>query len=127
MLTKIVLWLTAIALGVYGIACFLDAGLAAGYAGFELMNDDARSEMIAMYGGVQIAIGGFCLLAIFKAEHQHSALCLLMFVFGGLASGRAFGLLQGAATASEYSYGALVYETISLALVVAALITFRRN
>ena len=120
-LTKIILWLSALALGLYGVACFFDAGLASGYAGFELLNDDARAEMIAMYGGVQIAIGVFCAIAIFNSQHQRSAVLLVALLFGGLALGRLFGLIQGSDTAGSYTYGALAYETFSFVLAVAAL------
>jgi len=120
-LTKIILWLSALALGLYGVACFFDAGLASGYAGFELLNDDARAEMIAMYGGVQIAIGVFCAIAIFNPQHQRSAVLLVALLFAGLALGRIFGLIQSSDTAGSYTYGALAYETFSFVLAVAAL------
>ncbi len=122
MTAKIILWLSAVMLGLYGLSCFFNANLAADYAGLAITNTDARIEMIAMYGGVQIAVALFCLFGVLRpAQYQQAALLLLVLIFGGLALGRGYGLLTGSDGAGIYTYGALAYEVFSLLLAAFAL------
>ncbi len=119
---KIILWFSAVMLGLYGLACFFDASLAAGYAGLAITNTDARIEMISMYGGVQIAVALYCLFGVMRPAHyQQSALLLLVLVFGGLVMGRSYGLLTGSDGATLYTYGALGYEVFSLLFALFAM------
>lgn len=119
---KIILWLSVVMLGLYGVSCFFNANLAADYAGLAITNTDARIEMIAMYGGVQTAVALFCLFGILKPlQYQQPALLLLVLVFGGLALGRVYGLLTGSEGAGIYTHGALGYEVFSLLLAAFAL------
>jgi len=64
--------------------------------GMEVFNLDtatARTEVRAMYGGLQIAIGLIALIAIFKKEHQSTTLLFLTLALSGLALSRMYGLL----------------------------------
>ncbi|MEM8500789.1 MAG: DUF4345 family protein [Pseudomonadota bacterium] len=119
---KIILWLSVVMLGLYGLSCFFNANLAADYAGLAITNTDARIEMIAMYGGLQTAVALFCLLGVMKpAQYQQPALLLLVLIFGGLALGRAYGLLMGSEGAGIYTHGALGYEVFTLLFAAFAL------
>jgi len=60
---------------------------------FTLDTATARTEVRAMYGGLQIAIGLFSLIAIFNHEHQKSALLFLTLALSGLALSRMYGLM----------------------------------
>jgi len=60
---------------------------------FTLDTATARTEVRAMYGGLQLAIGLFTLIAIFKREHQASALLFLTLALSGLALSRMYGLM----------------------------------
>lgn len=121
MLAKFILWLSTLLVGGYGVACFLDASLAANNAGLELTNADARIEMVSMYGGVQIAVGVFCAMGALKIGYQHAALVLLCLLFGCLSVGRLYGLATEAEPASIYTYAALGYELFSVAIALLAL------
>lgn len=120
MLANIILWATGLIFTAYGLACFFDPSLAANYAGLAITNTDARIEMSAMYGGVQIAVGVFSVMAALNKVPRAAALLLLTLVFGGLVIGRAYGLLNGSEGAGVYTYGALAFELISGTLALIA-------
>ncbi len=121
MFAKTVLWLTAAILGGYGVACAISPELPAGYIGYTLTNADARIEAAAMYGGVQTAIGLFCILAALKPAYTRTGLVVVLFVFVGLASTRLLGFLMSADPTTVYTHGALVYEITTLVFAAIAL------
>jgi hypothetical protein len=60
---------------------------------FSLDTATARTEVRAMYGGLQIAIGLIALIAVFKKEHRPTTLLFLTLALSGLALSRMYGLL----------------------------------
>jgi hypothetical protein len=63
---------------------------------FDLSEAVARTEVRAMYGGLQIAIGLLALVAIFKPAHRATALLFYVRALSGLALSRLYGLfLEG--------------------------------
>jgi hypothetical protein len=50
------------------------------------------TEIRAMYGGLEIGLGSFLLLAAARREHVTIGLRAALFAFGGLAAGRLIGL-----------------------------------
>jgi len=60
---------------------------------FKLDTATARTEVRAMYGGLQIAIGLISLIAIFKKEHRTTTLLFLTLALSGLALSRMYGLI----------------------------------
>jgi hypothetical protein len=60
---------------------------------FDLSQAVARTEVRAMYGGLQIAIGLLALIAIFKPRHQETALLFYVMALTGLALSRMYGLV----------------------------------
>ena len=124
MLGKFILWVSAIAFIGYGVACLLDPGLAAGYAGLAITNGDAYSEMGAMYGGLQTGFGLFCLLGALKAAYYRPALMLLVLCIGLLALGRFYATVTGAESVGGYTWGAMAYE---FGTAILAAIALRRS
>ena len=57
MLGQFVLWINAIAFIFYGLQCYFMPNLPADLIGFTLTNADAKIEIMAMYGGLQTAVG----------------------------------------------------------------------
>ena len=127
MLSKIVLWLTALVFIVYGTFILFAPQVPAGLIGFVLTNADARIEMIAMYGGLEIGVGLFCLLGALRQEYEKSSLMFILIVIGGLAISRlcAFALSSGSVT--SYTYSAIAYESITFILTVIALVQFNQT
>jgi hypothetical protein len=120
-LGKIILWVSAIVFIGYGVACLLDPGLAAGYAGLSITNGDAYSEMGAMYGGLQTGFGVFCLLGALQATYYRPALMLLVLCIGLLALGRLYSTFTGVDAVGGYTWGAMGYEFSTAILAAIAL------
>jgi len=60
---------------------------------FDLSEAVARTEVRAMYGGLQIAVGLLALVAIFKPAHRATALLFYMMALSGLALARLYGII----------------------------------
>ena len=100
-MTRIFLGLVALILIGYGIACALDPALPARLAGLSILNGDGYAEMGAMYGGLQIGVGVFCLMAAFDARWRQAALLLLVLAFGLLAMMRGVSALRSSDPVSK--------------------------
>jgi hypothetical protein len=100
MLEKSFLILTAIVWVPYGVMCFLDPAALAESTGVVASTPTASTEIRAMYGGLQTAIGALALLAIFKSGLARSALVCLATLSAGLLTARLLGLaIDGGYTA----------------------------
>jgi len=120
-LGKIVLWVTAIIFFGYGVACLLSPDLPAGYAGLVMTNGDAFSEIGAMYGGLQIGVGLFCMVGAMNSTYFRPALLLLVLVIGGLATARLYSTLIGTYPVGVYTWGAMAFEFCTTILAIVAL------
>lgn len=104
----------------YGIYCFLQPGALAESAGVVATTATGTTELRAMYGGVQIAIGALALAAYIKPRLASGVLLALVFLTGGLASTRVMGALMDGGW-SSYTAGGLGFETVSVVLCLLAL------
>lgn len=126
-LAKVFLTITGIIWVSYGGWLFFDPkGLS--YAGFELNHWSAIVEVQAMYGAVEVMLGVFALLGVWKPEkYMHSALLLWFFIYGALVVGRFVGIgmwggtyalsLGADALPDSYNAGALYVLEIPSALL----------
>lgn len=121
MLAKIVLWISAVMLIGYGALCLISPAIPASYAGLVLTNGDAVAEIGAMYGGLQMGFGLFCLLGAMNASLERPALGLLVMCIGALALGRLAWTLIGSSPVGAYTYGAMTFEFITATLAAIAL------
>ena len=121
MLTKIVLWVSAIAFTSYGIACLLSPELPANYAGLAIIRGDGYAELGAMYGGLQTGFGLFMFLAIFNADLQRPALLLLVMTIGLLGIARLYSTVNADGELGFYTWGAATYELLTATLAALAL------
>jgi len=124
MLGKAILWVSAVAFIAYGLMCLIDPSLPAGYAGLDIIAGDGYAELGAMYGGLQIGYGFFCLLGALRKDLHRPALMSLVLLLGGLALGRLYSTLTGADPVGSYTYGAMAFE---FTLAVLAVIALRRK
>tara|TARA_R110002049_G_scaffold142673_4_gene304569 strand:+ start:368 stop:742 length:375 start_codon:yes stop_codon:yes gene_type:complete len=121
MLGRVLLWVSALVFIGYGLACLYNPHLPAGYAGLTLTNGDAYAEIGAMYGGLQLGFGVFCLLGALRMDFRGAALTALVLLVGGLAVSRLYFTATGAEPVAGYTYGALVFEWLTAGLAALAL------
>src|SRR5262245_42153406 len=93
----------------YGLYCLVRPETLLGNAGVGIATPTGASELRAMYGGLQIALGAVCLLGLLRREQARSALLAIGVVTGGLAIARTLGTLIDGGF-SSYTATALVFE-----------------
>lgn len=120
-LGKIILWISALAFTGYGLVCLVAPTIPAEFAGIELGNGDAYAEIGAMYGGLQLGLGIFCLLAARSPALYRAGLILLVIGIGALALARLLSAITAPDTLTSYTYGALIYELVTASLAAVAL------
>ncbi len=120
MATKIFLGLNALLFIGYGLACLVSPSLVADQTGMELTSGVASAEVRAMYGGLQTAVGLLALLGALRPGMQGAILLVLAFLFFGLASGRAIGIMVEV-DAGAYNTAAFVFEALFGVLAVMLL------
>lgn len=119
-LARSVLWACAAGLVAYGLWCIVNphAGVAA-LTGLGLGNAPATVEAMAMYGGLQVGLGGFLGVGALRATWTAPALGALALAFGGLALARLAGMgLHGVVGMQVF---AAAVELVVVALAVTAL------
>ncbi len=120
MLTRIFLALNTLIWLPYGVSCFLDPSSLVEIAGVGASTPTGSTEIRAMYGGLQAAVGVWASYAVWKPEASAAVLTGLVVFPSGLALARLSGaLLDGAF--SPYTLGALGLE-VTLAGVAAFLL-----
>jgi hypothetical protein len=131
---KLFLGLNALVWIPYALSCIVYPDLLATLGVFSQENWVERTEVRAMYGGAQLAIGLFALLTLLNMQrHLHSALLFFLLLFSGLAFVRMAGLLidgpglafamENAASPAAYNSGALWF--FELPMVVMSFILYR--
>jgi hypothetical protein len=104
-----------------GVGFLLAPGPMAANVDVTLASATAASDVRAVYGGLQIAIGALLAACAFSAAHLRAGLILQIATFAGLASGRLVSLpLDGAL--SSLGAALLAAEIAGLALGVVALV-----
>lgn len=93
----------------YGIYCLLVPGALADGATVTATSATGVTEIRAMYGGLQFAIGAGCVWGAFSEEVQPSAVWMLFLLTSGIGTARVIGVgLDGGLGA--YTSLALVFE-----------------
>ena len=99
----------------YGVFCFFQPGFLEEAAGVSAISATATTELRAMYGGLQTAIGVLAALAVMRDDFRRPALVAIGFLTAGLGSSRLLGAaLDG--EFSSYTAVAIVFELISATL-----------
>lgn len=122
--SRIVLAFTGCMFAVYGLMCLVDPAAPAGYAGFELAQASGSTEVIAMYGGLQIGLGALLVAWAWRPHLVVPALVVILFCVGGLALGRVTGLVRNGTDA--YNLGAVGFEITTTIFAAIALQMERR-
>ena len=117
---RIFLGISALVWLPYGIFCFFVPSYLGEAAGVVSQSPTASTELRAMYGGLQVAIGSLAALALVRPAFVAPALLMLAFLCTGLALGRLGGtVFDGGVTA--YTIVGLGFEIISSALAILLL------
>jgi hypothetical protein len=86
---------------------------------YDLSSAVARTEVRAMYGGLQMAIGVFALLGAFRTTYRHSAFVFMLLALTGLALCRLGGMIVEGES-SYLSFGTAIapgqYNQVGLAM-----------
>lgn len=120
MFTRIFLAVSGLAWLGYGIYCLLAPEQLAMVAGIAANAPHGITELRAMYGGVQAAIGLAALLGAIRPEHARWSLQFQAVIFAGLAPVR---LLSALTTGefSQYTVGAIGFEVVFLIIALVLL------
>ncbi len=108
----------------YGLACFYDPSIAASNAGLVMEGSSAFAEIGAMYGGLQMGFGLFCLIAVINSNYYRAGILALFIVIGFVGVTRLISQIIGSDEWTSYTVGALIYE---LATMVITGIVFSRE
>ncbi len=109
MAARIFLGLSALVWLPYGIWCLIDPAQLAASAGVAYQSATGSTELRAMYGGLQAALGALALAGVLRASLERTALVALCFLTVGLASARSLGLAL-AGEPSSYTLAGLGFE-----------------
>lgn len=92
--------------------------------GLLMQNAAGLTEIRAMYGGLQAAIGALCVMALLRPRYVRPALTTVAFLTTGLFAARLYGVSVDGGL-SEYTTFALIFEIASAS--VAFLLLIRRG
>lgn len=101
---SVLLWLP------YGLFCIFTPEYLAEAAGVAATTATGTTEIRAMYGGLEAALGVLCVFALVRPEYAHTAATALCFVLAGLFLARFVGFVIDG-SGSQYTYGTLVFES----------------
>jgi hypothetical protein len=91
-LAKALLLFNGLFYGIYGAMCFIDPNTAANLVGFSLGHTAGPVEVMAMYGGLQLAVGIYLTVKAKDALSAPHGLEVLAVLMGGLGIARLIGL-----------------------------------
>lgn len=117
---RIVLALNGLVFAGYGLLCLLVPTTLTSAAGLGMETTVALTEVRAMYGGLELAIGVLFLLAAMRASLLESGLIAGVTVFAGLGVARAFGIMLDG-DPGAYNVVAVIYELASAGLMLVGL------
>jgi hypothetical protein len=117
--SRILLGLTGVAFAGYGLYCAYDLDMIVRLTGLAFRAPSAAVESRAMYGGLQTGLGLLFLNSAVNSRMTAYGLVAMVFVMGGLALGRAFGISTDGL--DDYNQGAVIYEGTSALLAAVAI------
>jgi hypothetical protein len=93
----------------WGLLCIFDVSVIADIIGVVGVTPSGNSDLRAMYGGVQTAVGLMAALALYDTRFFPNFLFALAFVGSCLALSRTYGLVADDSS-TGYTWGVLAYE-----------------
>ncbi|UTW06644.1 DUF4345 family protein [Pseudomonas benzenivorans] len=126
LLARVVLILQILALGGLGLAYFIRPHEMSNLSGMLLMAPAAATDVRAYYGGLQLGLAAYLLLALARLELIRGALTLLVLLYSALALARIGGLWLDGGAQQTFNLVALLLELVSAGLAFWALRTLNR-
>jgi hypothetical protein len=117
-ITQLFLVFQALALIGLGLAYFIRPHEMTNLSGMLLMAQAAITDVRAYYGGLQIGLGTFLLLACRQTDLIRAALILLVLIYSALALARIGGLWLDGGFEQTFNLTALLIELVSAALAM---------
>lgn len=114
LITMGILWIA------FGLYYFFQPEALAELAGVVATTPTAKTEIRAMYGGLEAAIGALAVTALVWPRLMEGVLVAMAVLTGGLGSTRLLGVLIDS-SGSTYTAGGLAFELLSCGLALAAL------
>jgi hypothetical protein len=118
--SQVFLALSALVWLPYGVFCLSQPAYLDGAAGVVAATATGTTELRAMYGGLQAAIGALCALGALQPRWRGHALVTLAFLAAGLGLARLIGVAIDGGT-SSYTIAAIVFEGLSAGIALALL------
>lgn len=118
---QLFLLLQALALMALGLAYFIQPHEMTNLSGMLLMEPAAITDVRAYYGGLQMGLGMFLLLACRQPALLRGALTLLVLLYCALALARLGGLWLDGGLQQTFNLTALLFELVSAALAMLLL------
>ncbi len=119
-LARVVLLFTAVSFIGYGLTCLFLPDIVGTLSGLGLQMVSGRTEIHAMYGGLQTGLGLFFLLCGMHKEWVRPGTVAIILAMGGLALARTYGIsVQG--SPGSYNLGAASYEALTALFGLIAL------
>lgn len=111
-LARVYLMITGVIVTGFGLYCLLDPLLMSEATGMGLSTPTSVIEVIAMYGGLQIAMGLYFIYCSLHINRIPQALLVSVFIFAGVAGARSYGLAIHSGD-NGYNFMAVIYEIVS--------------
>ena len=119
--SRILLAVQALVLAGLGIAYFVRPEEMTNLSGMLLMAPAAITDVRAYYGGLQIGLATYLLLAMSRVDLTRAALTLLVLLYSAMALARIGGLWLDGGLQQTFNLTALLLEVVSAGLCFFAL------
>ena len=126
MINKVFLLFTAIMYGWLGGWALFDPMSYVDDVGLSINSNLGSAEIRSVYGGINLLIGLFSLIAIFKPKHQEIFFQVLIFIISGILLGRIVTLIYGEFT-SAYLKGFTAFEVVYFIFLYVTLKNMKRK
>jgi hypothetical protein len=104
--------MAALAWTPYGLYLLFSPASLESIAGVAAVHGAATTELRAMYGGLQVAIGLLYVGALLREHFVVPVLPVTVVLCGGLLGGRVIGVLSDVGSLDAYNAGALSFEVV---------------
>lgn len=118
---RVILALQILALSGLGLAYFIRPHEMSNLSGMLLLASAAATDVRAYYGGLQIGLAAFLIVALGRQDLTRAALTLLVLLYSSLALARVGGLWLDGGAQQTFNLIALLAEVVSAGLAFWAL------
>ena len=126
MINKVFLLFTAIMYGWLGGWALFDPMSYVDDVGLSINSNLGSAEIRSVYGGINLLIGLFSLIAILKPKHQEIFFKVLIFIISGILLGRVVTLIYGEFT-SAFLIGFTAFEVVYFIFLYFTLKNMKRK